>query len=53
EDVEDDAKPDEKKRIYRRASRNLREYQGVPSMTPPKLIQTLAFLKLHPRRLVK
>ena len=47
-----DAKPDEGK-IYRRAARNLREYHGVPSMTPPKLIQTLAFLKLHPRRLVK
>ncbi|CAN0107319.1 unnamed protein product, partial [Laminaria digitata] len=52
-DKKDDAKPDEKKRIYRRASRNLREYHGVPSMTPPKLIRTLAFLKLHPRRLVK
>ena len=40
-------------RIYRRAARNLREYHGVPSMTPPKLILTLAFLELHPRRLVK
>eukprot|EP00904_Undaria_pinnatifida_P013925 jgi/Undpi1/9663/HiC_scaffold_27.g12119.m1 len=50
--VKDVDKPEEAKRLYRRAARNLREYHGVPSMTPPKLVQTLTFLKLHPRRLV-
>lgn len=50
---QDDAINMEEMRIYRRAARNLREYHGVPSMTPPKLVQTLAFLKLHPRCLVR
>ncbi|CAM9484691.1 unnamed protein product [Ectocarpus sp. 12 AP-2014] len=46
-------KPDPEARLYKIAARNLREYNGVPSMTPPKLVKTLAFLKLNPRRLVK
>ncbi|CAM9241381.1 unnamed protein product [Ectocarpus sp. 12 AP-2014] len=46
-------KPDPEARLYKIAARNLREYNGVPSMTPPKLIKTLAFLKLNPQRLVK
>ncbi|CAN0369368.1 unnamed protein product, partial [Ectocarpus sp. 8 AP-2014] len=46
-------KPDPEARLYKIAARNLREYNGVPSMTPPKLIKTLAFLKLSPQRLVK
>lgn len=40
-------------RIYKVAARNLREYNGVPSMTPAKLTKTLTLLKLSPRRLVK
>ncbi|CAN0463579.1 unnamed protein product [Ectocarpus sp. 12 AP-2014] len=40
-------------KLYKIAARNLREYNGVPSMTPPKLIKTLAFLQLNPQRLVK
>lgn len=39
-------------RLYRVAARNLREYHGVPSMTPVKLTKTLALFKLCPRRLV-
>ncbi|CAN0449136.1 unnamed protein product [Ectocarpus sp. 12 AP-2014] len=46
-------KPDPEARLYKIAARNLREYNGVPSMTPPKLVKTLAFLKLNPQRLVK
>ncbi|CAM9248319.1 unnamed protein product [Ectocarpus sp. 6 AP-2014] len=46
-------KPDPEARLYMIAARNLREYNGVPSMTPPKLVKTLAFLKLNPQRLVK
>ncbi|CAN0027689.1 unnamed protein product, partial [Ectocarpus fasciculatus] len=46
-------KPDPEGKLYKIAARNLREYNGVPSMTPPKLVKTLAFLKLHPHRLVK
>ncbi|CAB1101131.1 unnamed protein product [Ectocarpus sp. CCAP 1310/34] len=46
-------KPDPEARLYKIAARNLREYNGVPSMTAPKLIKTLAFLKLNPQRLVK
>ncbi|CAM9314446.1 unnamed protein product [Ectocarpus sp. 8 AP-2014] len=45
--------PDSEARLYKIAARNLREYNGVPSMTPPKLVKTLAFLKLSPQRLVK
>ncbi|CAN0092850.1 unnamed protein product [Ectocarpus fasciculatus] len=44
---------DSEEELYKTAARNLREYNGVPSMTPPKLVKTLAFLKLHPHRLVK
>ncbi|CAN0163065.1 unnamed protein product, partial [Scytosiphon promiscuus] len=40
-------------RLYKIAARNLREYNGVPSMTPDKLTKTLALLKLSPRRLVQ
>ena len=40
-------------RIYEVAARNLREYHGVPSMTPDKLTRTLDLLKLCPRRLTK
>eukprot|EP00752_Nemacystus_decipiens_P005513 g4988.t1 len=46
-------KPDPERRLYVLAARNLREYNGVPSMTPAKLVKTLAFLELNPRRLVK
>ncbi|CAM9404206.1 unnamed protein product [Ectocarpus sp. 12 AP-2014] len=46
-------KPDPEARLYKIAARNLREYNGVPSMTPPKLVKTLAFLQLNPQRLVK
>eukprot|EP00903_Cladosiphon_okamuranus_P006389 g6254.t1 len=46
-------KPDPERRLYSVAARNLREYNGVPSMTPEKLIKTLAFLQLNPRRLVR
>ncbi|CAB1110258.1 unnamed protein product [Ectocarpus sp. CCAP 1310/34] len=45
--------PDSEETLYKIAARNLREYNGVPSMTPPKLVKTLAFLKLNPQRLVK
>ncbi|CAM9195305.1 unnamed protein product [Pylaiella littoralis] len=45
-------KHDREHRLYKVAARNLREYNGVPSMTPTKLTKTLAFLKLNPRRLV-
>ncbi|CAM9248285.1 unnamed protein product [Ectocarpus sp. 6 AP-2014] len=45
--------PDSEARLYMIAARNLREYNGVPSMTPPKLVKTLAFLKLNPQRLVR
>ncbi|CAB1101132.1 unnamed protein product [Ectocarpus sp. CCAP 1310/34] len=45
--------PDSEEKLYKIAARNLREYNGVPSMTPPKLVKTLAFLKLNPQRLVK
>ncbi|CAM9836169.1 unnamed protein product [Scytosiphon promiscuus] len=44
---------DPKGRLYKIAARNLREYNGVPSMTPAKLTTTLALLKLGPRRLVQ
>eukprot|EP00752_Nemacystus_decipiens_P004437 g4050.t1 len=46
-------KPDPERRLYALAARNLREYNGVPSMTPAKLAKTLAFLQLNPRRLVR
>ncbi|CAM9172278.1 unnamed protein product [Pylaiella littoralis] len=46
-------KPDPELELYQIAARNLREYHGVPSMTPAKLTKTLVFLKLKPRRLVK
>ncbi|CAM9663647.1 unnamed protein product [Ectocarpus sp. 4 AP-2014] len=45
--------PDSEEKLYKIAARNLREFNGVPSMTPPKLVKTLAFLKLNPQRLVK
>ncbi|CAM9195838.1 unnamed protein product [Pylaiella littoralis] len=45
-------KHDREHRLYKVAARNLREYNGVPSMTPTKLTKTLAFLKLNPSRLV-
>ena len=46
-------KPHDPDRIYKVAARNLREYHGVPSMTPDKLTRTLDLLKLCPRRLTK
>ncbi|CAN0131524.1 unnamed protein product, partial [Ascophyllum nodosum] len=46
-------KPHVPDRIYKVAARNLREYHGVPSMTPDKLTRTLDLLKLCPRRLTK
>ena len=46
-------KPHDPDRIYKVAARNLREYHGVPSMTPEKLTRTLDLLKLCPRRLTK
>ncbi|CAN0311048.1 unnamed protein product, partial [Scytosiphon promiscuus] len=46
-------KADPEGRLYKIAARNLREYNGVPSMTPEKLTKTLALLKLSPRRLVQ
>ncbi|CAN0055762.1 unnamed protein product [Pylaiella littoralis] len=46
-------KLDPEARLYQLAARNLREHHGVPSMSPVKLIKTLTFLKLNPRRLVK
>lgn len=48
-----DNKPDPEGRLYHLAVRNLREYHGVPSMSPTELTKTLAFLKLYHRRLVK
>ncbi|CAM9442862.1 unnamed protein product, partial [Ascophyllum nodosum] len=45
--------PHDPDRIYKVAARNLREYRGVPSMTPDKLTRTLDLLKLCPRRLTK
>ncbi|CAM9836241.1 unnamed protein product [Scytosiphon promiscuus] len=46
-------KADPEGSLYKIAARNLREYHGVPSMAPDKLTQTLALLKLSPRRLVQ
>ena len=46
-------KPHDPDRIYKVAARNLREYHGVPSMSPDKLTRTLDLLKLCPRRLTK
>ncbi|CAM9511102.1 unnamed protein product, partial [Hapterophycus canaliculatus] len=44
---------DPERRLYKIAARNLREYHGVPSMTPAKLTKTLTLLKLNARCLVK
>lgn len=46
---ESDNDPD---KIYKVATRNLREHHGVANMTPEKLIKTLALLQMGPRRLV-
>ncbi|CAM9531885.1 unnamed protein product, partial [Hapterophycus canaliculatus] len=52
-DTKPSAKVDPEGKLNKIAARNLREYHGVPSMTPAKLTKTLALLKLCPRRLVK
>ncbi|CAM9555013.1 unnamed protein product, partial [Hapterophycus canaliculatus] len=44
---------DPERRLYKIAARNLREYHGVPSMTPTKLTKTLTLLELNARCLVK
>eukprot|EP00752_Nemacystus_decipiens_P006423 g5786.t1 len=38
--------------LYKSAARNLREYQGVPSITAESLEKTMALLQLRPARLV-
>ncbi|CAN0122681.1 unnamed protein product, partial [Ectocarpus fasciculatus] len=38
--------------LYKAAARNLREYHGVPSLTPGGLEKTMVLLELRPARLV-